>query len=1300
MDIKFKLTLTIQNPYTLEFVDIYKNLCKTNMVVDDDNPVFIGNQDIKSYFTKELNIYCANNTIKYSDLIIDGYEIESETEGIYVYFKTDDLNSFTYTPTIMAEKQFNLDVPQLYAEQLNDNTIKWYWNNDGKSHYLMNEKDEIVAHLPIEVDYYIETNLDTNKTYTRTIMASDGIDISKKSLQCSITLIENKKESIYVKFQEKSFDERVIDYEKEYAGRLKAFSSGIGDDLDCKVVKPDDVNNVKKFKLINKIYGLRANSEIKHKTIKFNYRFMLKGEIDKLTYRASCKVKIRAIEVKRKPFGAYYDVGSFIEADRELEYVFDDHVNSADIYLYSILPKLQKDYNKKYRFEVTVTEAKGNIKIYSYRNGYLKRLKSSTFNFMEFGHYDHKMCICAEPLIIKDEYIEYYPGLNVAPLTGAVNGDFEMSESGKKDMVTNMNVFVTPDNVKNKKYYCVLEDIDPADGYVNHRFDGQVGDDDFTTINGDRITFYSDSIVPDTKEHRDYIAQTEEGEFVILDNKKYIFEYKITDLEVEEENYKRFELEIVSNSNDVAIIEYNKELKVIDGKINKHVKVVVRGIQNATAKWNPLVHNGYYYLNQDEFYLYNKCTVDGPDKILIDVYYKNYVSLKYSFDVYNRVGKREDYNVTLNTKDTLLINPTLFQWIEKKIAPKPISEVDGYEDFLPFYEYYSKPIIFNKRPTSINSITWDEFGSKYHKIDVYVVTFNDVTGEWNRPIQIYKNAPLPKDIYLSQAIRIKIELTPARRPYLRRRETMYSCEATWRENCDLYLSSNLNYQEEVLLPLSNRSNGIYISKIFDLGDTTDPIKRRAVYYDMISEGDIIFYFQHSDSIADLDEKLNNATWIALNNKYQFENLKRFVRIKILLKKDCRLYSMLLRFAKYDYIGMPLEEKMPMFNNIKVSATYNPNDSTRKYEYTKIYELEHNGKEQTVTKDLKADVEEFAYAENFDIKNIKSFRIEPYGINQKSFEVSYNNTLGNYPVKIKSKNVLLDYDLLENNQTGVKFPVKDGEIVVRPIPQQYCPIILLEDEEETIKYNDSNPYRQVFFMDDDFNYTLTNTEKFTSLGFQTFYLQNTDIDVSTVEVKINDSDYDNYTIKDNVIIFDKKIDFDNEVIVKYKIKNSYCVNYYYENDEAVININKDNDTPPEYVTVYFERDKESAYRELRNISLNPIYNTVYNGYIYISDYQTEPISLEIIPEVNNIYANGKDQCNVFLRVKDKYSNPIQSCYVDVVAASGKIKKVFDKTDENGIIKCIYTSSKENCLDEIKAITHNFIKAKCNIVNRKL
>ena len=1297
--IKYRITLTIDNLITNNLDELHKNITRKNIELEYDTPIELDKKHILKYFTRELKAYCTKNKVDIDNLVIDGYEIAPSKEtrdlGIDIYFKSEDINVMTFEPRIMAKLTVLKEMPILYFEQLNDTTVKWFWEDNSSVNFLLTDKDEIIAEIPYGVNYYIESDLEPGQTYIRKITTINRFDEQVESLPAEITLEIKTKPSIYSKYKVENRREDIRDINTKYSSKLKAFQSGVGDFEDCKLFKADDTKFSRRFKLLTKIYGVRASGEIKHHSIKFSYRFKLKAKVDYLAYEAKFTVRVTATPCEgmaKDPSPAL--TGPPMICERELTFKLDDNTQVADIYLYQFFPNLfDKNYKQRYKFDVEIFNTSGNSRVYLHTRGYHNLIDGKGLSFTEYGFFDHKFTVAGIATKKTKEYTEIYPTSKHDPYVGVINGDFEVTPDGLKDLRATMNIFQTSDAVYDKKYYIQFEDISPDTAYVKYEFDHQEPGEDYTLVNGDGVRFYSDSIFADDTEHREFILQTEEGPYIIEDNKKHNYFYYLRNIKLDLAGYKRFELEVVPTINDIVMVNYPKNPIIAqDGTVDMPIQVSCRHLQSAIAKWSPSIHNGYYYYNQKEHYLYSKCAY-GLNGINAE-YMKKNVKIKITIGEKGDEVKDQTFNINYKTKEDLLLDDYHYCWEDDKVWPNPIEVYnDYYMEFAPTYEYYSKPITFDRVPTSINSISWDEAGTPNSSIDVYAITYDDIYGKWNTPVKITNGGDIPDTLILSKILILKFILKPSRRPKLEEKKFMYNCESDWKNNRLKFLTYNAYFLEEVLMPTSELCTGAFVSKFIDLGDTSELEKGRSIKFDPRNEGNVEFYVQHADDKVTLQEKMTWDDWEKVETNTPKTDLKRFVRYMILLRPKSKLHSLEITVNRYSYNGMKKEEYLPGFGNIKVKAEIKNIDGLEviNHDYFVSTQLTFDKKPKIVIQDFNQYIENLCEAMYIPADNVCSLKYIPYG-EELNFKVeNINNDL-----TIESLEEVVDENKSDYTDGAVFNLNEDQTAVMSPIPQQYSPIILYADD-------DPDPYTQVFFSNENGEPSLSTTEEFESNGFKTLYLKYLDIDPDSISVTVDGEQENNFKLINNVIEFDNIIESGKIILVEYKILKSFIVKYDYEKDTMEVNVYKngsDNSNLVNKIRIYYETNKLSACKQLNHISFNPIYNVRYNGYVYICDYQDPPQKLEIIPEDDFIYANNKDTMNILIRVLDKNQNPIENIDVNVAAAKGSLRIDNNTTDINGIIKCTYTSCGENCIDTIKAIITDDVKAEAKIINRKL
>lgn len=1287
--LKYKIIITLENLVTNNLDNLTKYVTRRNIQLEKGTPIQIDKKNLVDYFSREIRMYCEKNNVRKENLTLYGYEIESKTDNIEVYFQTDDDNLFVNDPAIMACLTITKDMPTLKATQLNSTTIKWEWDLNDDIQYLKSDKDEIIYQVPIGINYYIEADLTPGETYTRYLTAVNAIHEELQSLPCSLTLIEEIINEEYPVFEVQKRDETVQELDLQYPSKLKAFASGVGDFNDCKLYKSDDTSLSRKFNLYNKIYGVRASNDIKHHTIKFTYRYKLVGVQDYISYNAKFTIKATAQEcvpLEQDPDQTTY--GNPISS-KSLTFTLDDKTMVANIYLYQLFPGLlQQDYKKRYKYTVNIYDTEGRAVVYSYNYGG-RQIDNNSITFSEHGFFDHMFTVAAIATKKQKEYIEYYPSKQYDALMGNINGDFEESTDGIKNLHCIANSFDTSPSVYNKKYYVEFETISPDSGYVQYEWDHQVPNTTYTEINGDGITFFSNAIFADNSEHREFITQTEIGPYEINDNRLHKINYRLQDVKVNLNNYIRFELDIKSSNNDITIISETPEL-IIDeeGNIDMPVEVSCRHLQSAIAKWSPSIHNGYYYYNQNEYFLYSKCVPDGKNLSIEERCIKRNVNILISLKETSDKQVDKTYEFNLKTKKDLLLDDYHYEWDKDKVWPKAIETWNSYyQQFAPVYEYYTQPFVFDAVPTKYNTISWEEAGTPKSTIEVYAIAYNDIYGIWYDPVRIYSGQPIPSELHLSKILILKFVLKPSRLPVLKTRTFLYDCESDWKNQQYNYLTNNAYYLEETLMPTSHTLEGEFVSKFIDLGDTIEEVKKRTMKFNPTYEGEIEFYIMDADTEEELNSIVDYNNWrkVGIN---EVVSVKRFARYMIKLLPKSKLFYMELVVQRYETNCMEKEEYLPGFGNVKIEAECKGSIVEKYYSHTMTYNLLYDTQDHELISDLRAYLNNLSDTLGFTVSNINKIEYVPTG-DYTDFTVKENDNV----VYIKSNNLIEDDNILENSQGGAIYDIVDNTLTLSPIPQQYAPIIIYAD-------GVNEPLIQVFFTDDDNNYILTNTEEFESYGFKTLYLKYLNIDIESLKIEFDNEINTDYNVIDNVVVFDDYVKKGTIIKVTYKLLNSFVANYDFMKDSYTIDFHKNSTEDVHKIKLFYETNKLSACRQLNNISLNPIYNSRYYGYIYICDYQDPPQTVKIYPASNYIYANGLDTMNLLVQVLDKNKNPVENVKVSIAAAKGSITAKNEKTDINGVIHCIYTATNDDYIDTIKAVVTDDVKDETKIYNRKL
>lgn len=115
-------------------------------------------------------------------------------------------------------------------------------------------------------------------------------------------------------------------------------------------------------------------------------------------------------------------------------------------------------------------------------------------------------------------------------------------------------------------------------------------------------------------------------------------------------------------------------------------------------------------------------------------------------------------------------------------------------------------------------------------------------------------------------------------------------------------------------------------------------------------------------------------------------------------------------------------------------------------------------------------------------------------------------------------------------------------------------------------------------------------------------------------------------------------------------------------------------PMEEAYVSFETNTLSSYKPLTHLSLNPIYNTENEGFIYISYEQPVPTQLEAFASPTVFLPYREDHTSIYLRLTDVYDNPVPGKLIQVSQTIGEVEGENYTTDQNGVVVLRYHSPK--------------------------
>ena len=896
-------------------------------------------------------------------------------------------------------------------------------------------------------------------------------------------------------------------------------------------------------------------------------------------------------------------------------------------------------------------------------------------NGIDNGWYiDEYLWFMSKPMKKTRDYYDELPGHGIDNFYGLVNGKYRSNnQNGKCNLKINVPQFNIPTTVNKDtiKIYITITKCFPDSALVSYKWENPFDNkNDITQVNGDYVTFSSDNLTYKDIEYIDVISTINMEDQEVFDQKttERIFEISKPNTVHEYTNYY---LEITTDNSDVLAMRYPTEI-VFDEKGLATISAAFKGVVNATSQWAPRIHNGYYYLNQHEYFAYSEFNVEANFDNYEETNFKTangYVT----FDVQlkHKANPIENYSIIKSTRSELLQDEEQFQWIDGKgLTLRPYANGKYYKEYLT-YVYYSPVFLFDNILTEAGPLKVDyifEDGSDYLPMEIR--SYNIEEGKWS-DWTLFNNNTIPA-VPLSCGYQVRFNLQASvqnKNLYL---EDYMCCYLDWKEDMDETNTTNIVTITDHMTTGPDNSQGIYVSKILDFGCETELMLD---IFESYYKDSIKIYLGYSSNDAD-NLLLENITW---NDITQLKNTltkfkARYFRYKIVIPAGEKLYWLHKKIQTLE-----TEAMLPYITNISMTGKYTPNDVVTNFINTESFEIPKDGNTHTVFNKIsdviKADVLEKGYT----IKEIEYIKIQ---CTSKDIEIQYDENLNNkYPfayldtaIEAKSN---IDVDIVIKNTPYIFVEKdeqeKDGIIKIIGTPQQYCPITVEDIEGNSyIQLHDTTSFVQ------EETYLLTEETKYIELKSNRY---DTDF-----KVFIDDEELDiaNYRVINHLVIFNDFIGIGHTVRIEYCLLYSFIAVVDRPNNTTTIYLHPGKDVPmPEKCKVYFETSTKNNKFIAQDLSLNPIYRTDYKGFIYLTDEHNEPYEIKIHCNPCRLKAGGFDKVDVAIEVLDVKSNPVVAKDVAVDCEYGILNCESYETDINGVIHLVYESAYLKCTDTLTA-----------------
>ena len=885
------------------------------------------------------------------------------------------------------------------------------------------------------------------------------------------------------------------------------------------------------------------------------------------------------------------------------------------------------------------------------------------------------------------DYYDELPGPNssIDSMYGLVNGRYrEDNLSGKQDLIVDTPKFNIPTTVLAEhadtiKIYIKITEFYPENALMSYKWHNEspIGSG-YTKINGDYVTFSSDSITYKDVDYCETLAtyETEQIEMFSQDPLEMMQAISKPD---DTDKYDNYYLKVETDNGDVLATRYPTEV-VFGDDDSCAIPITYRGVINATSMWSPRIHNGYYYTNQHERHLYTEFDVEADFDTTKETYYTD-ATVFINFDVNMKKdgGSIENYSIDKNTSIELLQDEDYFVWKQDKgLTLKPIIEGREYKHY-EAHTWYSPVMLFDNPLTTANELNLEYLNTDGSNtgLELYVRSFDLENGEWTDWTEFENNTE--PNTMLSSAYQLKAILSATEQHTEYQYDDYLCCYLDWVDYIDENVSENIVTVTDHITTGTYNSNGIAISQIIQYACPT------GIILDMFTSNNLTtMNVAYSNDINDL--VLENIKWQPMSAA-KLDMGYKYYRFKIIIPKNEKVYWVHLTVNT-----LQTEAVLPYIKSISMTGSYEPESITGHFMKLETFNILKDGLYHEVVPQISDYISSEVIKRGFELTDIESIDIKSTNpditllFDTDILKSNPDPSLLSGSIQAATSEVTID----AINQLPYIF-TKNNKITIKGTPQQYCPI--------TVEDINGIPLKEIYNVNpDDMLITEIHTMKTNENYIE---LKRNDFDLETMTVWINDDEITDYNIVNHLLMFKNFLDINDVITVTYNIKNSFYTEVDRINNTTTITVYTDKNTnslPDEYeevidgtttithkkkFKVMFETNKQTNKFVAKKLSLNPVYRTDYSGFIYLTEEHNIPYKIKIWCNPKRVKAGGLDSVDIQIEVLDIIDNPVIAKEVKIDCNNGTLICDNYETDMNGIVHAVYKSSYLNGTDIITA-----------------
>jgi hypothetical protein len=886
----------------------------------------------------------------------------------------------------------------------------------------------------------------------------------------------------------------------------------------------------------------------------------------------------------------------------------------------------------------------------------------------------------AAPMLKTQEYHDQLPPEGQELYYGMVNGRYrENNPTGKQDLHVEVPQFNIPTTVlathaDSVKIYIEITEMDPSDALIEYKWNNEnPTGSGYTKVNGDFVTFTCESPTTVDIEHIDTISTYQTEPMELFDQKPYEIIKQFQKPEIERE-YEHYYLEASTNNSDVMVAKYPGEI-LFDKNNICDVPITYQGIINATSQWAPRIHNGYFYFNQHEQYIYSEFNVQADfEQTALTNYDTENVFVTFKATLKKSGGTLEQYSLDKDTKVELLQDEANFTWVDKTadnskyygITLKPT--ISGFE-----YEHYeartwtSPPISFQNCLTSDKELMIDYINTDGSNTGLnFVIRHYDIEkGSWQdwKDAVPFINGTRPSDngVPLSTGYQIRTQLSATENHTEYKWDKYLCCYLDWLDYLDENTCKNINTATDHISVGPLKSNGIAISKVLDFGCKTG-ISLSMFSSKSTASMQIAFSNDKNDLLLE-NIKWQNISAAKTTMKY------RFWRFKIEIPYAVNIY-----WVHINVNTLKSDVVLPFIQRIRMNGEYLPKSIEATIQNLESFEILADGTAHKIVDKIGNFIDADIIEKGFTRQNIK--KLEIINSNPKCYLIYDNNLLLDNPnPDLLDTSILaaVDETKIEALTNTPYIKVKDKQITIIGTPQQYSPITVETVDGITLKqiYGASKTTMKLSEL-----ITISDTKNYIEL-------KRTDFEKDTLQIWVNEEEIIDYEVVNHLIFFKDNLNAKDVVSVSYNILNSFYAEIDRENNITTIIPYENKEewikTDKKFKVMFETSTTNNKYKT--NLSMNPVYRTEYEGFIYATYEHNEPYKIRIFCTTKRLKHGGKENTDINIEVVDVLDNPIINKEIEIDCLYGSIDYSSLVTDENGVVHLVYTSCYNKCTDKL-------------------